>query len=269
MTKRVLRLHRKLYGEPLSMEISEDRYSYSGQIAVPNLPSSIIKESKFLQQENVGGLDMGKEAEYVPLPLLRQLERELKTNGKALSLQGFYLGERTGKKSLKGKLERDARTKSEQLATRGLGKDMLCTMLTHLVEQDPTLDQALMTLHAEGGSCAPAESADPVSSESRSLLESAEAEPSTVDFTLSQLRNYVREMTYKSPKRDETRDDWMDFMSREELLFLICLVKDNEKLVEYYNKTYGFQRFDPLRSSSVLMATKVHNVLEHCKQNIR
>jgi hypothetical protein len=135
-------------------------------------------------------------------------------------------------------------SEEEVNSLKGLGKFMLCSAISiGLKKKYINMDTSIF-LEADGGSC-----------KDSSLFEKYDYN----DF-LNKYPNEISEII------KEYGVENLSDVPHSDLIFLICRIVANSKLVNYYNKSYGFEDISGGRGTGVLMKSNISNIYGSCKQ---
>ena len=125
---------------------------------------------------------------------------------------------------------------------KGLGKFMLCSAISIGLENKYINMDTSIFLEADGGSCK-----DP------SLFEKYDYNDFFEKYPL-EIKEILKEYGVKN----------LSDVPRSDLLFSICGIVENSKLVNYYSKSYGFEDISGGRGSGVLMKSNISNIYNSC-----
>lgn len=136
---------------------------------------------------------------------------------------------------------------SDQAQAKGLGKAMLCAVITKLVSQGELLPSDILELEASGGDC---------SQEDRNKITKTEEEMKAYlakyEGLLDNLTEYIQET------------EGRDVLTRDDLLETYCNFLENEKLVKYY-EAFGFAKIPGEDHGNVVgMKGAVSGILSAC-----
>lgn len=257
LPKRIKLSDRILGEKPLILDIEDFQDTEAGNllnatISLPSTNTPYMNELRELHHQNLANLELAKQPRFLyqsNKPSRDKALKVLKGEKPGLFLEGFYVGERMGQKALRQKnpILKDVRNAEEKKALSGLGKEMLCTVLAEVITNYPELveEDTWFALTAAGGRCP-----------------SGGTLPETKDYTREQALKLMEDRNYRVLMKS------LDKMSKEELLFELCRIEDNLKLVNYYRDTYGLEQFGQ-PGSSVLMGAPLSTVLKRCTSKHR
>ena len=127
---------------------------------------------------------------------------------------------------------------------KGLGKFMLCSAISIGLENEYINMNTSIFLEADGGSCK-----DP------SLFENYDYNDFFKKYPL-EIKEILKEYGVKN----------LSDVPRSDLLFSICSIVANSKLVNYYHKSYGFEDISGGRGTGNLMKSNISNIYGSCKE---
>ena len=126
---------------------------------------------------------------------------------------------------------------------KGVGKFMLCSAISIGLENKYINMDTSIFLEADGGSCK-----DP------SLFENQD-----LDFLKKyplEIKEILKEYGVKK----------LEDVPNSDLVFSICRIVSNSKLVNYYHKSYGFEDISGGRGTGNLMKSNISNIYGSCKE---
>jgi hypothetical protein len=137
----------------------------------------------------------------------------------------------------------------EKIATKGIGKQMLCFALTLLNAHNllDHIDDKVITLNASGGHCNAHNFGNYENMSKEEIIDRLKPHDKLLESI--ELGQYFR-----APKNIK---EWQE---------LLCDIEENYKLVAYY-KLYGFEVTDARRGAEISMEAPLINVLKACKMS--
>ena len=127
-------------------------------------------------------------------------------------------------------------TQDEKTCCRGFGKELLCFALNYLLDNKYVGLKHKVTLEAGGGTC--------------------DIVPESQLMSLTEANEFL-----KAYPKDVKEENATTPLERRRLA---CAIKENQKLVHYYTKEYGFKVTDDSRGMGVLMEAPISSVIKKC-----
>jgi hypothetical protein len=162
-------------------------------------------------------------------------------NNKGAFLHSFYI------KSKDTDCIENIISEEEINSLKGLGKFMLCSAISIGLENEYINMDTSIFLEADGGSCK-----DP------SLFENYDYKDFFKKYPL-EIKEILEEYGVKN----------LSDVPRSDLLFSICRIVANSKLVNYYQKSYGFEDISGGRGTGNLMKSNISNIYGSCKEILK